>query len=558
MPGHAFSLFILIVLTAGLARAQEPLKLNLAGKLKQLPQINLQNPQLPATKAPALLDRTKEFEDARKQNLESILHDMGIQLSQGGDVSGGGSSFQNPKEKAFLVDFLMVDLKFQETRGFAEPGQSFFPRPLNPDQVVTGIELDLRKQMPDVMGLLDERLSLWSQSSPRVTRLIQEIIQQTKWRATLLDFRNFFIRDDHYLPKEVPRVPQYQHVAPVSAVFKGYGVFILDGAWNKRLLGLTSRAGLIAHEALRSMRVDVSANLESRTIQLITAHLMLSDPKNLPQGFLDDLYLKDLWSEEDFVLKPASNASQYINALCERAVTIHAAANRFAGRLSAAEGWTDEATVQRFFELDRQARNNHESLHYIQDMPAIPQSTQWADVPSRTLTYWLNQGVDVFRFVQQKSFSLDIAPGTPTDQLKKGAWMFQKFSALEIAKRLENLGQSACDQKDEDAQKEYMMVARTMLKFMALSESVRTPLNMLQSFIPRMRASGSFEEFSFIQDVFQEAVGAQSCQVVPLEKPYLQHGEKVEHKLKCQALPKRYFPNGLPSVPRIGNANPAQ
>lgn len=563
MAIRSASLFIVFSLLMGVcAHAQQTgvpkLELpNLSGLAAETPATGLAGgPPSPLPKnSKVLVERAREFEDAAKKDLGTVLHQMGIQMSFGGDVSGGGSSFRNPKEPAFLVDFLMVDLKFQETRGSAPAGKSFFPRPFTAEQVVAGIELDPRKDLAAEMALLDERLALWEANSPRVVTLIREIIARTKWRATLLDFKTFFIRDDHYLPKEVPRVPQFQHVAPVSAVFKGYGVFILDAAWNKRLLGLTSRAGLLAHEALRSMRVEVSSRLQSRTIQLLTAHLMLSEPGRHKAGLLDELYLRDLWSEEDFVTKPAAESSRYIDALCERAMTIESAAAPFVASLSAVEGWTEQAVAKRFAQLDREARASAEARPYLGELPDLAGVETLSAMPTRALTYWTDQGVDFFRFWQQKSFAGDIAPGTPTFHLRNAAWMFQKFTALELFARLKTLSKKACDQKSENARKDYMMVARTMMRLLALKHSVRTSEHLLHNFHTR-RWGLTPEDYDFVEEVYQEGVGAQSCTMVPIENPYLFHGEKVEYKMKCEPLPVRHFPQGLPEIPRIGPSSP--
>lgn len=225
--------------------------------------------------------------------------------AQGGaDISGGGNvlRYQGVGEP-FLLDLVAVNPDFVERNGFSEPGQELlFEKSLNPNDIIQGSAISWEKQAPKTWALLQTRLGLWSENSPRTVQLLRELIAKINWRGTLfvLGLRS---KRNYHMPDEVKkRKPGV--IYPVGSVIAGYGVYINQWFWNSFVLGYTSRAGLIAHEALRTYQLEINSQLTEKVLQEVTGHLMISDPKHFSQGFLDrkmrEVLGTDDWSQAEF------------------------------------------------------------------------------------------------------------------------------------------------------------------------------------------------------------------------------------------------------------------
>jgi len=222
--------------------------------------------------------------------------DPSLAKAKGGASIGGGGSFVWLADEyptvPFLFDFVMMRTPFKEERGFATSNSpSIFTGQLNAESAILGTPIEFAKQAPETWALIQDRLATWKKNSPSTVELIRRVIETTQWRATLFELARrkgseTYTPEDSWL-----RSRKYRELRS-GAVFRGYGVFIHAAFWDQALTGHTSRAGLIIHEALRSLQIELFPELDTQTIQILTTMIMLKEPSENTVDTLDGILEK--------------------------------------------------------------------------------------------------------------------------------------------------------------------------------------------------------------------------------------------------------------------------
>jgi hypothetical protein len=481
----------------------------------------------------------------------SLLASLHFNYHQGGDISGGGTVASWKGDARFLLDFAVIDPHYHDSREILTNEETLFTENLTPENIVNGVRIDLKTAAPKSFALLQERLNLWESNSPAVTAAIRKIVHTTTWRATML---GIIQPNEFELPPGLDR--QKMSMSAVSLVMKGYGVFIDNRLWT-RPLGLTSRAGLFAHEALRTVKVEISERLSNKILQEITAHLMLTDPATKPAGFLDQMFLTELWSDAAAVGNSSEPVSDYyMKVVCDRGAAIAEAAHILENATPEFDGWTPEVAYNYLRQLDSRTRKEAAGpvREVFRQIPKLEDSKSLEDVPPRTLSFWLDHFRAVDRFEQQKTFPLDIIPGTPADLFKKNAALFARPYWSAVRHRLENLQPAACAPGAAVAdQRNFLRLMNTSLGELSNSLVKVDRVTFYQNF----RNTGFLsqpETSKYIDDVMLEAMGANTCHSKSWGGKIIFLGPPSADAEDCQPVPKKYFPNGgPPELPRIGS-----
>lgn len=518
--------------------------------------LNEHGQQMTKAEEQALAEKYRKINlQADLTNPKSLLGTFGFAKLKGGDISGGGSTVRFPGGQRFLLDFATLDRNFVEKRETLTNEEPLHRGDWSPEEVINGAPINLKFVMPKTYALYEERLKLWEKNSPILVTAIRKTVEQTSWRATVLGFMH---NKEYELPEGVQR--QDVILDTLSLVLRGYGVFINERSWS-RAIGLTSRSGLIIHEALRSLRVEISERLSNKTLQILTAHLMLTDPAGKASGFLDDLFLSEMWSEESWIRSSAPINADYIKTLCDRGDALVKLGKWAEQRAPLFEGWSDSHARDHLVRLDQEVRSKGFSAinRALREIKPPIANESLSQIPQRTLSFWLDHFNSAVSLKMSGSFPLEMIGEIPAGQFKSDASLMARPYWGLLRERLENLQTQVCGNLTVDPLllRDYVLAARTV---MANAANSMTKVDQY-TFYWNFSNFGNLgnprgEKFSeYLDQVIRDARGARLCPSPhsPNSVITLGDGPSLGESANCKPIPKKYFLNGVPALPRIGS-----
>ena len=485
----------------------------------------------------------------------------GLFRLQGGDISGGGSSFRWSRQgEPFLLDFLMVNPQFKETRGTGSSEKSIFPGELTAETLYAGVPVDLRGDYPEVADLIVERLALWEDNSPKTIRFIRKVLNNTAIRATRLRSRHL---DDRYLPPELNIDRSESVISTASLVIQGYGIYIYASIWDNSLKGTTSRAGLLVHEALRTVKVEISDRLTHKTIQLATAMIMLSSPEEVEAGHLDDLIFGEMWFKDPWQEASEYYLSEVIPGLCQNQNSLIAYYEEMIPKVF---GYYEdrpfgEEEWRILQDVDQEVRgfSTNFSGNRFSSLPAFSESPSVEEASPQTLNFWLRIALDGNKVAIRKVISTT-NPHTPFYSTLKQHMFFRKQPWMAHVENIKQLAPKVCGQSEGeyDVARDFVMFHDTLIKLITLnlSQSPSYQKVFVRNFGGHIRGI-SQEVREMAKQVYDEIAEAQICYDPRMKMPTTIHGNiqmaiRLHDLRDCQPVEKIYFPDGqLPKVEPI-------
>ena len=183
--------------------------------------------------------------------------------SSGGNSSGGGFACIK-SQNSVLVDLVAYDPTFQDSAGspqvkFGNIGEAL------------GYELHSASEF-EAYPLAMEKLKQWESNSPFTIGLIEEALQNLKWRIT----EHALATPDETYSSPAQNLTACQNITPVVTYTNLLGAVTDLNMLNR--LGKTSQSALLIHEALRRVQFLYSEGQSTENLQKITATVMLADP----------------------------------------------------------------------------------------------------------------------------------------------------------------------------------------------------------------------------------------------------------------------------------------
>ena len=205
----------------------------------------------------------------------------GLRRCPAGGADGGGTTAIFPQGEtsppilleAFLARHDFIDPEVRRSRQFTH------------SRWITqhGIDSFNPQDEPGFL-LAQQRLSVWESSSPITVKALRTTLSHTLYWFTYWD---------------LGLLPEYEAPASIpagtlkTAVFYSPAVGAVFSANIYPRLGLTSQAGTFIHEALRQIQLAYGDGMSNRSLQKVTAKVLLSDPQ--PGETLDDPSLYGRW-----------------------------------------------------------------------------------------------------------------------------------------------------------------------------------------------------------------------------------------------------------------------
>jgi hypothetical protein len=121
---------------------------------------------------------------------------------------------------------------------------------------------------------LKKSIDAWSSSSPTLTQILNTAINGTEWR-----FSEFNVSPaaDRYVANEVSQ-KECEKIIPAVIYSDDLGALTATSVWNQ--LDFESQMGLVLHESLRHMQLTYGISVNTKTIQELTAKIILQNPES--------------------------------------------------------------------------------------------------------------------------------------------------------------------------------------------------------------------------------------------------------------------------------------
>jgi len=212
--------------------------------------------------------------------LSLCLH-VGSLVWAGGSSSGGGGGsifFRSETDSnPILLDFAAFDPDFWEKHYEGQvPG----------DPLPTHLAQGDRIRLEDIPAyrLVMDRLSLWDYWSPFVVSLLRQSIQLMDFRYTQMPLP---VSSHYHVPDSLKQRyrsrPIHQGWSFQTAIsYHTHGTWVNGGLWGQ--LQLSSQAGLLLHEAFRSIQNIYFSGISEKELQNIVATVMLTDPPQVRES----------------------------------------------------------------------------------------------------------------------------------------------------------------------------------------------------------------------------------------------------------------------------------